>query len=308
VFVINIPVGAAVLMLIRRFFDEPARGRGRVPLAHFDLPGAITVTGGLVALVMALSEGASWGWSSPAVIALFAAAAVLLVTFVAVESRSPHALVPMRLFAVRTVTVGNVVILLIGAAMLGLFYFLSLYEQVVLGYDAVTAGLSQLPLALALIAAAGLAAPLMARFGARAVLASGLAIFAGGLAWLSMAGDSGAFVVDILGPSLLVGIGLGAAFVPVTSLAVSGVAAADNGVAGGLVNTSQQVGSALGLAALAALATSRTDHAINTGHSMVGALNNGYAAAFLGTAGIAAVAAIATVLLVRRHDGAEATH
>ncbi|MDH2412844.1 MFS transporter [Nocardioides sp. CER19] len=209
VFLINIPVGITVLALIRRYVDEVARPAGRLTLARFDLPGAITVTGGLATLVTALSQGDSWGWTSASVIGLFAASAVLLTAFLAIERRSTHALVPMRLFALRTVSAGNTVMMLVGAAMLGLFYFLSLYEQLVLGYGAVTAGLSQLPLALALIAAAGLAAPLMERFGTRTVLAGALVVFAAGLGWFSLAGPDGTFLIDILGPSLLVGIGLG---------------------------------------------------------------------------------------------------
>ncbi|WGL50622.1 DHA2 family efflux MFS transporter permease subunit [Nocardioides sp. BP30] len=306
VFLVNIPVGAAVLALIRRYVDEPARPTERLTLARFDLPGALTVTGGLVALVTALSQGDAWGWGSTSVLGLFAASTVLLVTFVAIERRSRHALVPMRLFTVRTVSAGNAVMLLVGAAMLGLFYFLSLYEQIVLGYGAVTAGLSQLPLALALIVAAGVAAPLMMKLSTPTVLTGALLTFAVGLGWLSLADQHGTFLVDILGPSLLIGLGLGAAFVPVTSLAVAGVPATDNGVAGGLVNTSQQVGGAIGLAALAALANGRTSSAVAAGHDTVAALTSGYAAAFLGTAGIALLAAAVTLLAVRRSDRVDA--
>lgn len=305
VFLVNLPFGAAVLTLIRRYVAESARPEGRLSFARFDVSGAATVTGGLLALVTALSEGESWGWGSASTLGLFAGAAVLLGAFVAIECKSAHALVPLRLFGVRPVSAGNAVMLLTGAAMLGLFYFLSLYEQIVLGYGAVTAGLSQLPLALTLIAAAGLAAPLMLRFGTRAVLAGGLATFSAGLVWFAFAGVGGSFLTDILGPSLLVGTGLGAAFVPVTSLAVAGVPAQDAGAAGGLVNTSQQVGGAIGLAALAALATSRTEHAATIGHSAVHALNSGYAAAFIGSAAIALVAAVVTVVSVRRRDAAE---
>ncbi len=304
VFLINIPVGIVVVATIRRYVDEPVRTGGALTLARFDLPGAVTVTGGLVALVTALSQGGTWGWTSPVTLGLFAVAAALLAAFVVVEKRSSDALVPPRLFSVRTVSAGNLVMLLMGAAMLGVFYFLSLYEQIVLGYGAVAAGISQLPLALALIVAAGLAAPLMGRFGTRAVLAGGLTAFAAGLGWFSLAGVGGSFLVDVLGPSLLVGLGLGAAFVPVTSLAVSGVPAHDAGVAGGLVNTSQQIGGAIGLAALAALATARTDDA---GQPALSALGTGYSAAFLASAAIALLAAVTALVAVQRHD-ATATH
>ncbi|MGZ4453339.1 MAG: DHA2 family efflux MFS transporter permease subunit [Nocardioides sp.] len=305
VFLINIPVGVAVLTLIKKYVDEPARPAGRLTLARFDLPGAVSVTGGLVALVTALSQGETWGWGSGRVIALFATAAVLLAAFVIAELRAVHALVPLRLFTIRTVSAGNLIMLLMGAAMLGLFYFLSLYEQVVLGYGAVTAGLSQLPLALALIAAAGGAAPLMSRFATRTVLAGAMATFAAGLGWLSLADETGSFLIDILGPSLLIGIGLGVAFVAITSLAVASVPESDNGVAGGLVNTSQQVAGAIGLAALAALATGRTTHAAASGHELVSALTDGYSAAFLGAAGIAALAALLALVVVRSGERVE---
>ena len=157
-------------------------------------------------------------------------------------------------------------------------------------------------LALALILAAGLAAPLMTRFATRSVLAGAMATFAAGLAWLSRADASGRFVVDVLGPSLLIGVGLGVAFVAITSLAVAGVPESDNGVAGGLVNTSQQVGGAIGLAALAALATSRTGHAAAHGQATITALTDGYAAAFLGAGAIALVAAALTLAVVRSGD------
>jgi len=150
----------------------------------------------------------------------------------------------------------------------------SLYEQVILGYGPIVGGLSQIPLALTLIAAAGLAAPLMARLGSRIVLAAGLAPFIGGLAWLGMAPADGTFLASVLGPSLLVGIELGTAFVPVTSIAMAGVPASTAGVAGGLVNTSQQIGGALGLAALATLAAFRT-HATWQVGSAVTALGGG---------------------------------
>jgi hypothetical protein len=190
--------------------------------------------------------------------------------------------------------------LLVGAAMLGLFYFLSLYEQVVLGYGAVAAGLSQLPMALALVAAAGLAPQIVTHLGARATLASGLGLLAGGLAWFGAATAHGSFVSDVLGASLVVGIGLGLAFVPLTDLAVTGITSTDFGIASGLINTSQQIGGAIGLAALATLATSGTQTALHS-HTQLVALTTGYVDAFRAAAAIAALAAaIAAIISTRR--------
>jgi EmrB/QacA subfamily drug resistance transporter len=305
VFLINVPIGAAVLALTRALVAE-SRGDHdrRLTASRFDLPGALTVTAGLVALVTALSEAPEWGWASSPVLSLLAAAAALLAVFVLAELRGRHPLVPLRLLRVRTVGAGNGIMILTGAAMLGLFYFLSLYEQVILGYGPVTAGLSQLPLALALIVAAGLAAPLMARLGSRTVLAAGLALLAGGLAWLGTAPAGGTFLTSVLGPSLLIGIGLGAAFVPITTVAVAGVPAASAGIAGGLVNTSQQIGGAIGLAALATVASART-HALGAAPAVT-ALSSGYGWALRGAALITAAATLLALLTVRGNDGANA--
>jgi EmrB/QacA subfamily drug resistance transporter len=305
VFLINVPIGAAVLALTRALVAESRADHGRrLTASRFDLPGAVTVTAGLVALVTALSEAPEWGWQSGPVLSLLAAAAVLLAAFVLAELRGRFPLVPLRLLGVRTVGAGNSIMILTGAAMLGLFYFLSLYEQVILGYGPVTAGLSQLPLAFALIVAAGLAGPLMARLGSRTVLAAGLALLAAGLAWLGTAPTSGAFLSSVLGPSLLVGIGLGAAFVPITAVAVAGVPAAAAGIAGGLVNTSQQIGGAIGLAALATLASART-HVLGAVPAVT-ALTSGYDWAFRGAALIVTAATLLTLLIVRGKDGAGA--
>ena len=298
VFLINVPVGIAVITRVRRVVSESRAERsGRLTVAHFDLPGAATATAGLVAVVVGLSQATTWGWTSSLTIGSLLAGCLLLVVFFGLQRSGTHPLVPLPLLKLRTVATGNAVMFLMGIAMLGLFYFFSLYEQIVLGYGPITAGLSQLPLAVALILAAGLAAPLIARFSDRSVLTAGLLGVAAGLVWFAQAPTNGNYLVDILGPSLLVGIGLGAAFVPVTSIAVTGVPARDAGVAGGLINTTQQIGGALGLAALATLANSRTQSAA-AAQSALSALNTGYSAAFLVAAAVAGIAALVAVLFV----------
>jgi MFS family permease len=301
VFLINVPIGAAVAALAPRLINasRPVAAPGS-RWRRYDAPGAITVTAGLAALVGGLSEGPTWGWRTPGTLALLAAGTVALISFIGIERASSAPLLPPRLLRIRTIATSNTVMLLTGAAMLGLFYFLSLYEQVVLGYGAVAAGLSQLPMALTLIAAAGVAPVLVKRIGTRATLASGLVLLAGGLAWFGAASAHGSFITDVLGASVVVGIGLGTAFVPLTDLAVTGVADADFGIASGLINTSQQIGGAIGLAALATLATSSTQTALHT-HPELVALTTGYTDAFLAAAVIAAIAAAITTAM-RSHS------
>jgi MFS family permease len=186
-----------------------------------------------------------------------------------------------------------------GAAILGLFYFLSLYMQKVLGYSAITTGLAQLPLAAGIIVAAGLASPLVAHLGRRTVLIAGLAMFAGGLVWFAQVPVHASYLADLLGPSLLIALGLGLAFVPITILAETGVRDREYGLASGLVNASQQVGGALGLGVLTTIATSHTNQLIASHHPVNQALTLGFHLGFLGAAafvglGIIAAATIGT--------------
>jgi len=227
------------------------------------------------------------------------AAAVLLVAFVVIEQRSEAPLVPFEFFRLRSVSAANATMLAAGAAIIGLFYFLSLYLQRVLGYSAIQAGVSQLPLAAGIVLAAGVASSLVERVGVRRVLIAGLALFAGGLLWFAQLPVRGAYLADVLGPSLLIALGLGFAFVPITILAVSGVADREYGLASGLVNTSQQIGGALGLAVLSTLATTRTNHLLEAHHPLDQALTLGFHHGFLGAAafvllGIVAAATIGT--------------
>ena len=216
---------------------------------------------------------------------------VLGVAFVAIERRTAEPLVPLVLFRNRNLTVGNLVMLLVGAATVALFFALSVFMQAVLGYDALTAGLSQLPLAGALVVAAGIAPVLLGRFGTRTTLIGGLVLLAVGLIWLALAPSDAAFVAHLLGPSLLIGVGLGIAFITATNLSVDGVEGGEAGLAGGLVNTSQQIGGALGLAILATVAATRTDVLVSAGVAAPDALTSGFSWLFLGAAAITVAAA-----------------
>jgi MFS family permease len=221
----------------------------------------------------------------------------VLAFFVAVELRSRAPLVPFSIFRVRTVTGANVVGILVGASLFSMFFFISLYMQQVLGFSAIKAGLSYLPLALAIMLSAGIASSLVTRVGFKPILAAGMAFIAIGLVWFSQISVHGSFLSDILGPSLFAAVGLGFAFVPVTIAAVSGVEDREQGLASGLINTSQQVGGALGLAVLAAIANSQ----IGNSHDPA-VLTDGFSSAFLVGAGFAVLGLIATLLLIRSAD------
>jgi EmrB/QacA subfamily drug resistance transporter len=295
VFFVNVPIGLVVLgtipLLITR---DTASVRERL-----DLPGAATITAALVAAVGAFSALEQGGLSSPLPYALAAAAGGLGVVFVAIERRSRVPLVPLGIFRNRRLTVGNVVMVLLGAAMVALFFALSVYLQAVLGYDALAAGLSQLPLAGALVIVAGAAPLVIARVGTIRVLVGSLLVLAGGLVWLAFAPAEAQFVPQILGPTIAIGIGLGGAFVTATQLSVDGVAGGESGLAGGLINTSQQVGGAIGLSVLSTVAALRTDAVAEAGATANQALASGFSWLFVGSA-VLAVAAAATAAFGRR--------
>ena len=291
IFVINVPVGLLVLASIPFLVGRDQVAKAKAPL---DIPGALTVTGGLVAIVTALSVVLERGFTAPLTLGLLAGGVALLIAFVVIELKSKAPLVDFRILVNRAVSVGNVAVVLVGGAVTGLFFALSLYMQDVLAYNAMTAGLSQLPLAMTLVVVAGFAPAAIARFGSRDTLVASLLFFAAGLIWLSFAPADASFLIHLLGPSLLIGIGLGGAFVAGTELSVSGVAEADAGLASGLVNTSQQVGAAIGLAVIFTISAARSTALAETGMPQVEALSAGHSWGFLTAAGLALAAAAVT--------------
>ena len=297
VFFVNVPVGALVLIAIPLLITRDRGGvRGRL-----DVPGAATVTAALVSAVGALSAVDQLGFAHPLTIGLAVAAVALGAAFVLIERRSAEPLVPLAVFRNRNLTVGNIVMLLVGAAMVALFFALSVYMQAVLHYDALMTGISQLPLAGALVLVAGVAPAVIGRIGAKPTLIGSLLLLATGLVWLAAAPADAQFVAQLLGPSILIGVGLGGAFVTTTQLAVDGVDGGEAGLAGGLVNTSQQVGGALGLAVLSTVATVRTDALLTAGVPAPEAVTSGFSWLFLGAAAIAVAAAgVAAAVRSRR--------
>ena len=288
VFFVNVPIGAVVLIAIPLLITrDPAGVRGKL-----DIPGAATITGALVAAVGALSAIEQVGIGNPLTLGLVAVSIALGVAFVVIERFTREPLVPLKVFRNRNLTVGNIVMLLIGAAMVALFFALSVYMQSALGYDALTTGLTQLPLAGALVVMAGLAPAIIQRLGTRGVLIGSLVILAAGLVWLSFARADAQFLTQILGPTLLIGIGIGGAFVTTTQLSVDGVPSGEAGLAGGLVNTSQQIGGALGLAILGTIAALRTETLVEAGATTPDALTGGFSWLFLGAATVSALGAL----------------
>ena len=300
---VNVPIGLAAAALAPGLIAE---SRSESATRRFDVLGAVSVTAGLSTLVYALVDANDAGWGSTQTVGLLALALALLAAFVAIELRSRQPLVPFRIFSSRTLTGANVSGLLIGASLFSMFFFISLYMQQVLGFDALQAGLSYLPLAFTIIATAGIASQIATKVGFKPVLIGGMLLVAAGLLWFSQVSAGGSYASDVLGPSILAGAGLGFAFVPVTIAAVSGVRDQDSGLASGLINTAQQVGGALGLAVLAAVANARTDDIVAAAGgartALPNALTEGFQDAFLVGAGFAIAGAVLGLLLIRRSD------
>jgi EmrB/QacA subfamily drug resistance transporter len=291
---VNVPIGIAAAAIAPSLIAE-TRAEGEV--RHFDVAGAATITLGLSALVFALLDAESAGWGSAQTIGTLIASALLLGAFVVIERRSRAPLVPFSIFRVRTITGANVVGVLVGASLFSMFFFISLYMQQVLGYSPIKAGLAYLPLAVSIIISAGIASQLVTKVGFKPILAGGMVLIALGLVWFTQISVDGTYLADILGPSLLAGIGLGFSFVPVTIAAVSGIADREQGLASGLINTSQQVGGALGLAILAAVA-----NGIIGSSRDPATLVEGFQSAFAVGAGFAILGLIATLVLIRTSD------
>ncbi len=307
---VNVPIGLLAAMLAPRTLLE---SRSEDATKTFDLPGAVTVTAGLALLVYAVVDAVNSGWGSTTTLLRLAGAAVLLVAFLVLERRQRHPLMPFSIFRLRTLRGANIVGLLIGMSLFSMFFFISLYLQNVLHYSPIKAGVSYLPLAVGIIVSAGAASQLVTRLGFKPPLIAGLLLIAGGLLWFSQVpATGGSFAADILGPSLLAAVGLGLAFVPVTIAAVTGTAPQEAGLASGLINTSQQVGGALGLAILATVANSRTQSLFHAGvHSSAVALTKGFDRAFLVGAGFAVAGALLAAVLISSRDSrehAEAAH
>jgi EmrB/QacA subfamily drug resistance transporter len=297
VFLVNVPVGVAVLGLARALVPE-----AHVPSVErrLDVSGALTVTGALMLAVYAVVNGNEEGWTSVRTWGLLALAAALFALFLVIERRVDAPLMPLSLFRLRNVAVSNVVGVLWAAAMFAWFFLSALYLQLVLGYSPLEVGLAFLPANVIMaVFSVGLSAKLVMRFGIRAPLAVGLLLSAIGLLLLARAPVNGAFTADILPSMLLLGVGAGMAFNPVLLAAMSDVEPSQSGLASGVVNTSFMMGGALGLAVLASLAAARTETLLGSGYQDLAALAGGYRVAFVAGALFAALAALLGGTLLR---------
>jgi EmrB/QacA subfamily drug resistance transporter len=331
---VNVPIGIVVALLAPRAFGESQRHSGR-----FDLPGAITGTIGLAALVYGLSTAATTPdgvshWGDTKVLASLAAAVAFLAAFLVIESRSKDALMPLRIFRNRSRSAANLIMLCIGTSMFGMFFFLTLFVQHVWGYSALRTGVAYLPMVAIIMAMSGLSTQLVPRIGAKPLLIAASAISVGGMFWLSRINEHSTFAGGLIGPMLVTGAGLGLLFMPVTLVALSKVDEKDAGLAASLPNVGQQVGGAIGLAILgtvawtvvadtarnsasaakaAAIAAARAGHPLHLTAAQAKAaqsgiynhaLATGFSRGFLVSAGIMVLAFVVSIVLiqVRRQD------
>jgi EmrB/QacA subfamily drug resistance transporter len=296
IFFVNVPVGALVLALTPRIVREsraPDIGRS------FDVIGASSVTAGLTLLVYAISKAPVDGWSNTTTIVLLIAAALLIVFFVVWETRVENPLMPLSIFRIRTLAGANVVGALLGASIFADFFLLTLYVQNVLGYSALKTGITFLATAGTVVVVAGLSQWLCTKIGPKPVMVTGLALNTGALIWYAQIPVDGTYARNLLGGYLMFGFGLAFAFIPVSIAALAGVGPREAGLASGLLNTSQQVGGAIGVAIASSVAISHATHLLQTGESQSAAFTSGYALAFWVVAGIAAAAIVAALVLVK---------
>jgi EmrB/QacA subfamily drug resistance transporter len=291
---VNVPVGVALLAGAAWALTESRAGH---TARRLDIPGAVTVTAGIALLVYAIVSTSTHPWGSARTISILAAGIAMLGAFVLIEARlAQHPLVPLGVFRRRSLTAANGVSLAIGASIFSLFFFLSLYLQQVNGYTPLRAGLAFLPVGLAILATALLAARMVARIGARRQLTAGLLLAAAGLAWMTRLAPGDGYWPGVFLPALLAGAGLGASFVPMTMAATAGVPPQQAGLASGLVNTTRQIGGAIGLAVAATVAAAV--HAQSPApHAVAAALTTGYDRAFGISAAVLIAGALVALLL-----------
>ena len=303
IFFINLPIAAGTALLAAQLIDRDAGiglGRGA------DVLGAGLVTGALMLAVYTIVKASEFGWGSLHTVGLGAVALALLAGFVARQARASNPLMPLRMFRSRNVAGANLVQVVVVAGMFGMFFMGTLYMERVLGYDPLEIGLAFLPATLLMgVFSAILSAPLNARFGARATLVPALALVLGALVLFALAPVDGSYVTDILPAAVLIGVGAGLAFPSLMTLAMSGATQEDAGLASGLINTTAQVGGALGLAVLATLASSRSEDLLGAGEPTAAALTSGYHLAFAVGAALVLVG-IGVALAVLRPERAAA--
>jgi EmrB/QacA subfamily drug resistance transporter len=298
IFFVNIPVGLTALVLAPILLKESRDAS----VKSFDALGAVLVTSGLSSLVYAITQAATDGWLAGKTVAFFAASIVLLVGFVAWEVRHSEPLMRFGILRTKTVSGANVAGFILGTATFSLFLMLTLYMQQVLGYSPMKTGVAYLAVAGTAIFTSAIAAQLVTRIGVKPVLVVGMTSLTAGLVYFTQVSVGGSYLADLLPGFLLIAVGLGFSFVPISIAALAGIQPAEAGLASGLINTSQQIGGALGIAALSTIATSRTEDAIAGGSTQAAALVSGFHGAFLAGVILAAIGIVAALTLIRRDE------
>ena len=298
IFFVNVPVGVVGFVLAPFLLRESRDAR----VNRFDLPGAVLVTSGLSSAVYAITQAGQKGWLAAETLGVFGASLVLLGAFVAWELHHPEPLMRFGILQTRTVSGANVAGFILGTALFSMFLMLTLYMQQVLGYSAMKTGLAYLAVAGTAIVWSGVAGQLVTRVGVKPVLVVGMAMLTAGLLWFTQVSVDGSYVTDLMPGFLIIGVGIGFSFVPISIAALAGVKAAEAGLASGLINTSQQIGGALGIAALSTIATSKTQDSVSSGSALPVALVDGFQSAFLVGAIVAALGVVAALTLIRRDE------
>jgi EmrB/QacA subfamily drug resistance transporter len=297
IFFLNVPIGAAALLLAPRIVPESRLTGVR---RRFDPLGAVTVTGGLLLLVYTISNAPQAGWGSARTVTLLAVSAALLVAFLAIEARAAAPLMPLRIFRLPTVAVANAVGLLLGGSFFAFIFIGTLYMQQVLGYSALKAGIAWLAASVTSVALAGLSQRLVTRISAGPVMALGMVLIGGGILWATQVPVHGQYWSALAGPFFVVGAGTAFAFIPVSIAGLAGVAEREAGLASGLLNTSQQLGGAIGVAIASTVAASRLTTLLGQGKPASVALTGGFGWALWVCGGIALLGIPATAALLRR--------
>ncbi len=295
---VNVPIGIVLAVAAPRVL---AASEGRP--GKLDLPGALSVTTGMVLLVYGLSRAATYGWTDTMTLTALGLAVVLLLLFVAIELRSEHALMPFAIFARRNRTGAYALSLAIGVAVFGVFFFLTQFVQNILGFSPLLAGIAFLPMTATIIVTSQIVARLIGRIGPRRLVTAGPVLVAGALLWLSRINAQTTYAPGLLGPMLLIAVGMGCIFVPLTLMAVAGARPQESGLASALLNVGQQIGGSIGIALLGTIAATTTKNQLLKGGAARAALNQalatGYGAGFEAAAGIALVGFAIAVTVIR---------
>jgi EmrB/QacA subfamily drug resistance transporter len=298
IFFVNVPVGAGALILSPFLLRESRDAHGQ---SH-DIPGAVLVTSGLLLLVLGITQGRQWDWTSGRTIGVFAASALLLAAFVVWEQRQREPLVPFSIFRLQTLTAANVAGFIMGTALFSMFLMLTLYMQQVLGFSALKTGVGYLAVAGTAVIWANVAAAAVTRVGVKPALILGMSMLTIGLLYFTQVSVDGSYWADLFPGFLILGVAIPFAFVPITIAALAGTKPQEAGLASGLINTSQQIGGAVGIAVLSTIAVTTTEDAVADRKAVPVALTDGFVNAFWAGVGIAFVGLLVSVFLVRGRD------